>query len=176
MPRLWYSVGNRAHNDTASRMTLPGQGAAQRKLTENVDRVCELIAQAVPMSQIAKEFGVSRRSLFNWCKLPEVREKVEAAKAESAESWVEKAQRYLDEAKGDSNSEVGLVKLRVDFCMRMAEIRNRAEWGDKPQGLNVNVNIGQLHLDALRKVGRMSLEADNVTALPAVDAEVEEED
>ena len=93
LPRLWYSVGNRAHNDTASRMTLPGQGAAQRKLTQNVDRVCELIAQAVPMSKIAEQFGGSRRSLLNWCKLPEVREKVEAAKAESAESWVEKAQR-----------------------------------------------------------------------------------
>ena len=72
-----------------------------------------------------------------------------------------------------SNAEVSAATSRANFRRWLATVRNREEYGQNA-GVNVNLTINQLHLDALRKVGHMPVpdeipEAEVVDQLPGTE-------
>jgi len=83
-----------------------------------------------------------------------MREAYTEAQQLSADVWQEKAQFNAENATADRDV-INLAKLRVDFAMRMAAIRNRAVYGETPaSGPTTNiVSLGTLHLQAVSDPG-----------------------
>lgn len=72
------------------------------------------------------------------------------ARAEGAHAKVEEAQQIIDTAPLDRD---GIAKAREQASIRLwqAERANKSAYGgNKPGDVNVNVSLGQLHIDALR--------------------------
>ena len=79
---------------------------------------------------------------------PEYRDKYEQAKKIAAEMWIEKGLLSVETAAPDT---VGVAKLQWGAATYMASKLDPDTYADKA-GVQVNVNLGQLHLDALRTI------------------------
>jgi hypothetical protein len=124
---------------------------------------------AVSMPKIALQVGCSKSQLYAWMDLlPGRRERYERAKKMSAETLAEDAHDIPEELasrKVFAPQDVALAKLRVDTKMRRAAQIDPEHYGEKA-GINVNVlNVGELHLDALRKLGSMSIAKPEIPVL-----------
>ena len=72
----------------------------------------------------------------------------------AADALVDDGLEILDEpAMGITSAEVQLRRGRADYRKWLASVRNRTDYGDHGTDVNVNIDIGQLHLDALRHAG-----------------------
>ena len=72
------------------------------------------------------------------------------ARAEGAHAKVEEAQHLLDTVIPDKDA-IAKAKEQANIRLWQAERANKASYGGSRQGdVNVNVTLGQLHLDALR--------------------------
>lgn len=143
------------------------------------DYIFDLIADGVPMKRIAEPFGVSRPMLYQWRDLQPHREerraRWEAAMKASAEAKLEEGEEILDECSGSTSPEVQLANSRANYKMKIAEMRDPDRFGKKAGEVNVNLNIGQLHLDALRQLGHMD-KRPQLEAGPVVEAVLEGDD
>lgn len=131
------------------------------RLNEAGDEVFERIASGEMSRAIAKSYDITWQSVLNWVNSdPELRKKYEAARRASAELAAEESVRVLEKANrgGLSTADVAAAKNYSDRLAWIAARRDRVEYGDNPQvQINNNtLNIGDLHLDALRKKGHMS--------------------
>jgi hypothetical protein len=89
----------------------------------------------------------------------EVREKAWAdAKKQSADALVEEGMEILDDpAAGLMASTMTQAKERANYRKWLASMRDRDQYGDQPAvAAQVNVNVGDLHLAAVRETGKMS--------------------
>lgn len=86
-----------------------------------------------------KERGAQRRALYL------------EARALSAQSLVEDGMRDLERETDPKAAH--LAKSKAEFRLRLAENYDRENFGARRKDTNVNVNVGlgQLHLDALRR-------------------------
>jgi hypothetical protein len=80
---------------------------------------------------------------------PTAKEQIAAARREAAYVLLDDALRISDEPAEDSAS-VQRNRLRSDVRLRTAALWNRDELGDRA-GVTVNLDLGALHLDALRR-------------------------
>ena len=121
--------------------------------------VFERIAAAETVGKVAESFGVSRASFYGWVKQggDERRAAFEDARRQSADVHAENALEILDDASSQSTAEVTLAKAKSDVRKWLATCFNRTQYGDPGVSVKVNnaVNIGQLHLDALRASSHM---------------------
>ena len=119
--------------------------------------VFERIAAAETVGKVAAAFGVSRSSFYGWVKQggDERRATFEDARRQSADAHAENAVKILDEASSDSTAEVTLARAQSDVRKWLATCFNRAQYGDPGVSVKVNnaLNLGQLHLDALKANG-----------------------
>ena len=144
------------------------------------DWVFDQIAAAEPMKDIAGHFTnpetnqpYSRQMVYAWIHAggPERERKWEDAKEVAAHIYAEQAGEVLDESRAITSAEASLVKARSEYRKWLAQKFNRKTYGDDKAGVDINLNIGQLHLDALRAAnGAPALPARAVHALPAGDA------
>ena len=112
-----------------------------------VDWVLERVANGEPLRQIAADLGCTRAVLSDWMLIdPERRAAYACARASSAAALAEHSLQIAD-----SSSETGCSKARLQCEQRqwLAGIYNREEYG--PKASNVQVNIGMLHIDAMRR-------------------------
>ena len=135
------------------------------------DAIFSLIADGEPMRVIADKLGTSRGMVYHWIHAGggEREQRWEAAKEIAAHVHVEDAGEILDTAPGITSADVSLARARAEHRMHLAAMFNRRAYGeDKAAGVNVQIDIGQLHLDALRSsVQRPALRAAEAPALPA---------
>lgn len=124
--------------------------------------VFEPLADGASLGTIAAELGVSRPYMYVWRDHKEHRErrreKWELAMKLSASTHAELAGEVLEKlaAKGViTNADVNLAKARSEYRRWLAGKRDPEAFGDKQEQVQVNVSIGQLHLDALRARGSM---------------------
>lgn len=130
------------------------------------DGVFELVVELGGWNKTAKHIGVSRALLDKWVKKggdERQRRKEQAIKA-SAETLVEQGQEILDELAESAGvlltgPEVQLANSRANYRMKMAEVRDRDKFGDRSANVNVNLNVGDLHFEALLAHGRMPVHA-----------------
>lgn len=129
---------------------------ARDKLSAAEDEILQLFAGANTVKDVCKRYDVARDTLWKWINADHDRlARYKAALKESGSAWAEKAAEALEEAKGESSAEVQLAKARADFYWRMAERRDRDQYGEEKNRVDLNVNIGDLHLNALRIHGHM---------------------
>lgn len=130
-----------------------------------------LLAEGKTVAQLAERFNVGRSSLYNWRDAGggDRLARWEAARRLSADAHVERAGAILDEAaEVDTAAKASIARARSDFHWKLAERFSPGLYGD--QSPSVVVNIGQLHLAALKAAN-----PPRVTT-PTLEAEILEDD
>lgn len=157
-----------------------------KKLLRDIDKaggdehIFDQIIAGKTIGAIMAEFEVSRQMFYDWLRAGgDGRKKAyNDAKILSSHALAEEGMEILDrlaDPDGDGTgrvtpletSEVTLARARADYRRYLAAVRNRGEYGkDQEAAVQVNVNVGDLHLDALRHHG----------SLPAGQPEIPEAD
>jgi hypothetical protein len=129
------------------------------------------IANGEPMGDIMADFGHDRTFFYMWLKMQPGRDARKAAYEEAklfkAHSLAEQGQSILDDlaVAGPgivAAADVSLADKRASYRQWMAGVLNREEYGPRT-GASLVVNLGQLHLDALRAPALPVLVAAEVT-------------
>lgn len=161
-----------------SRPHLAALSAAIEKLGGD-EYIFDRVADGEPMRAIAETFGYSRGMIYTWIKAggPEREAGFRAAREAAAHTLVEDSGEILDAAAKQvaTPADVQLAKARSEHKKWLASMFNRKDYGDETGKIDVNLNIGQLHLDALRAHGRRqpALTGRDLSALPPGDGDDE---
>lgn len=115
-----------------------------------VDRIIERVAEGDSLKIIAEQLGISR-SFLSWKvnAIPGVKERLVQARKSRADKWAEEAIEIADGVDPDPN-QINKARLRIDSRKWLAGVDDPDRFGTKQA--QVNISIGGLHLDALRKV------------------------
>lgn len=133
--------------------------ALRRKILKTIEQnggsdwLHEKIASGVNMTQLAADFGCSRAYMSKTLNdVPEYKATLLAAREEAADAIVEEGLAIADSLNGDSSSnEISATREKLNWRKFMASSMNQNRYGNRPQ-TNVTLSIGDMHLDALRKV------------------------
>ena len=141
-----------------------------------VDWLYDQIASGVTVADMARKYECSRsyisRSLNS---IPEYKTAMEGAREEAADALVEEGLEMVDKlSEKSSTNEIAATREKVNFRKFMAGSLNQNKYGTRPQN-NVTISIGDMHLDALRKVNSQmaALEAED-REREAIDATYED--
>jgi len=90
-----------------------------------IEQICERISAGEDFGSISKTLGVSRGSLSNWLNSDENIISSTHARAESAESWLDKGMACIETAlKRDGGVDSTAARAYAQECARRAAIRN----------------------------------------------------
>lgn len=118
--------------------------------------IFDQVANGVYMTKVAQEWGVSSQLLRKWVRLtPERIQAYSAAKHASADALVEQAGDHLDKASTISSQHIAKAKAQSGFKTWLAGKRDREQYGEEAALVNVNLSLPSIHLDLLRKRGRV---------------------
>ena len=155
---------------------------------EGVEWVFDQLADGRTVRSVAEELGVSRRYLYMWRDRPEAKHELkpmwEAAVRMSAEADLEASTHdfeRLDRVIGEEDdgsekrrvpqsAEVQLATGRAKFRQWNAARKDPDKYGDK-SGVEINLNIGDLHLEAMANA-----KARHALQPPVLEAQVLDED
>ena len=137
---------------------MAGKALRKRILTEvasngGADWLFDQIASGVTVAELARQYGCTRsyvsRSLNS---VPEYAAALSKARGEAADALVEQGLEMVDGLSGASTpTEIAATREKVQWRKFMAGSMNQERYGTRPQS-NVTLSIGDLHLDALRKL------------------------
>jgi hypothetical protein len=142
----------------------------RRVIASNLDKIgettlLEKIAAGKTMAGLARELGISNLSLYNWIKKdPERQDRFRQARAIAADQW---ADECLDIADAADHVSANADRLKIETRKWLAGVTNPEKFQSKPTTA-VQVNVNQLHLDALRQLNlasSSSSEADEPEAI-----------
>ena len=134
------------------------------------------VANGMTMNDIATkyEFPYGRTGVYDWMRrasnAPELQAKLKEARAQSGYARLEDGERILDDLAAKevyTTSEVQLAKERAKFKAGLAQLYTPELRPNQPQ-VAVNINLSDMHLDALRRRGHVA-SADDNRALPPSD-------
>jgi hypothetical protein len=131
---------------------MPGQKRTKEALVvlkteEGAAKLVELAEQGKGVDVIAAELGIPRRAITKWLDEPEHAELFTRARVRAADHLAHQALEISDDIEG----EVARDRLRVDTRKWLASKWNAAQYGDS-KGVQVNLNLADLHLQALKVV------------------------
>jgi len=139
------------------------------------DEVFDLVTEGKTLREISQAMETSRTMLLKWVndpKFPDRQEKYRIARSDGTHASVEEAREILDRVDPSNSAAVLKAKHQAQFRQWYAGVMNRKEFGTE-QG--VQVNIGTLHLEALRAVGGPPPLPAPIKFLPdAIEAEIVE--
>jgi AcrR family transcriptional regulator len=130
----------------------------RRTIASNLDKVgetvlLEKIASGMTMAGLARELKISNLSLYHWIrKDPDREERFKQARAIAADQW---ADECLDIADASDNLSANADRLKIETRKWLAGIAAPEKFQAKPTAA-VQVNVNQLHLDALRQLNLAS--------------------
>lgn len=148
---------------------MAGKALRKRILTDisnsgGADWLFDQVASGITVAEIARQYGCTRsyvsRAIHS---VPEYKAALEGAREEAADALVEQGLEMVDSLDADSSSnEIAATREKVNFRKFMAGSMNQNKYGTRPQS-NVTISIGDMHLDALRKVNSelAAIEADD---------------
>lgn len=128
------------------------------------------------LSHLAKKLKCSHGDLYRWLAEGELgrdgktarQRRWNEAKQIRAAVLLEEARELLETAKPESSAESNLIKTRVNHLQFEAAKLSPDEFGDKQPQQQINLDIGSLHLDALRQYGKLTpSDWEEPAALPA---------
>ena len=127
----------------------------RRTIASNLDKVgehtlLEKIASGMTMAGLARELKISNLSLYHWKKQdPERQDRFRQARALAADAWAEECLDIADQADGvTANAD----RLRVETRKWLAGVTNPDKYKSAPAQAAVQVNVNQMHLDALKQL------------------------
>ena len=113
------------------------------------ERIVERVASGETLAAIAQELDTSREQLSQYMNSDEQRAAaLRSARARAADALVDQTVAIADAA---TPADAQVARLKIDVRQWAASRWNRAEYG-QDRGPAVAINIGSLHLDALRQV------------------------
>lgn len=113
--------------------------------------IFDRIAGGEYLTAIAEDWNVSVQLLRKWIRLDDERVvEYEVAKRMSADALVEDAGKILDDAETISSQHIAKATSRANFKKWLAAKRDREQYGEDVASLNLNLDLGGIHLDALR--------------------------
>ena len=146
----------------------------RRTIASNLDKIgehtlLEKIASGMTMAGLARELRISNLSLYNWIKQdPERQERFRQARALAADQW---ADECLDIADGADHVSANADRLKIETRKWLAGIAAPEKFQAKPTAA-VQVNVNQLHLDALRQLNLANNDPHALDNLEAPEPEV----
>jgi hypothetical protein len=141
----------------------PLKRAEQAAISEHEERIFEMLDEGKTQFEISLALGYRQSSISRWLNAtPERKAKLAASRALASDGLVEHSLDLADKVQGLDNAEVQAAKLKIDTRMRIAAFWNPQRYGERQQA-GVVVNIGSLHLDALRNAQAPLMPADVVS-------------
>lgn len=114
-------------------------------------RVLDLMAEGKQMARICETTGLSKRAIFDWLESDAERAAAATrARTRAAHVLAGETLEIADEADADHPGELQKAKLRIQARSWVAERWGRATYGAPSAQANVTINLGSMHLDALR--------------------------
>lgn len=124
-----------------------------------LDRIAagESVGRIAKSITLPKHGPISRPLLYTWRNRSDERRKGWAlAMKASAEALSEDAGDCWDILSDDPTSaQVAKARGMSEYKRWLASVRDREGFGSAAAAVNLNLNVGSLHLDALRQVGHM---------------------
>jgi AraC-like DNA-binding protein len=143
------------------------------------DWLFDQIASGMTMTKLAEHYGCTRSYVSRALNAnEEYKRALEQARAEAADALVEEGLHMVDQLDGSSSSnEIAATREKVNWRKFMAGSYNQNKYGTRPQ-TNVTLSIGDLHLDALRKVNAelREIEEEDRAREQAIDGDYEVHD
>jgi AraC-like DNA-binding protein len=143
------------------------------------DWLFDQIASGMTMTKLAEHYGCTRSYVSRALNAnEEYKRALEQARAEAADALVEEGLHMVDQLDGSSTSnEIAATREKVNWRKFMAGSYNQNKYGTRPQ-TNVTLSIGDLHLDALRKVNAelREIEEEDRAREQAIDGDYEVHD
>ena len=130
----------------------------RRTIASNLDKVgetvlLEKIASGLTMAGLARELNISNLSLYHWIrKDPDREERFRQARTIAADQW---ADECLDIADASDSVSANADRLKIETRKWLAGVTAPDKFQAKPTAA-VQVNVNQLHLDALRQLNLAS--------------------
>jgi len=113
-----------------------------------VRRLLERIADGETITDLAREFGVSRSYLSSWLARRAGRDAVDRAHREAAGAYAEQIKGLAATTTEDNRKG---RRVQIDALKWLAAKKDPQTYGDQ-QGPMVQIDLSSLHLDALRQV------------------------
>ena len=127
----------------------------RRTIASNLDKVgehtlLEKIASGMTMAGLARELKISNLSLYHWIKQdPDRQDRFRQARALAADAWAEECLDIADQSDGVS---ANADRLKVETRKWLAGVTNPDKYKSAPAQAAVQVNVNQMHLDALKQL------------------------
>lgn len=163
---------------------MAGKALKRRILSEveangGVDWLYDQIASGMTMTKLAEQYGCTRAYVSRTLNAnPDYKRILEEARVDAADALVEEGLQMVDQLDGNSSSnEIAATREKINWRKFMAGSMNQNKYGTRPQ-TNVTLSIGDLHLDALRKVNTemRALNEEDRAREAAIDGEYEVHD
>jgi hypothetical protein len=133
--------------------------------TGGYESLLDKIASGTSMRRLAEEYQTSPSQLAFLLKKPEWNDKFMMAKAIAAGVQVEDA---FEGVKRAMPEDVNVKRLQFEAAMKLAGVFDRATFGEQKQQVQVNLSIGDLHLQALKQA-RDGITIDAEVIMPAIE-------
>ncbi len=116
------------------------------------EKVISMLGEGKQMARICYETKLSKAAILDWLESDPARaEAASRARARAAHALVDEALEIADDVDSDHQGELQKAKLRIQARHWAAERWNRPLYGAQNASANVTINLGDLHLQALRK-------------------------
>jgi AraC-like DNA-binding protein len=143
------------------------------------DWLFDQIASGMTIAKMAEQYKCTRSYISRTLNAnPEYKRALEQARVEAADALVEEGLDMVDKLSGKSSaSEIAATREKINWRKFMAGSMNQNKYGTRPQ-TNVTLSIGDLHLDALRKINaeRKAIEEEDRAREQAIEGDYEVRD
>lgn len=169
----------------------PLKRACHAALDRNEEEIFERLAAGEFVTTLCREYLAepyadagkgepNNYHFYSWLDAAEGRrDRFDRVRESAADALAEESVRIVDEAREEgvaSTAEATLAKEQGRARRWIASKLNRLKYGDNPNaGVNVNLDIGQLHLQALREAGSMELAPSRQRPSPGEQMEARQE-
>ena len=128
----------------------PKQRAEMVMLDKHEPDIWTMLDEGKTHRQIGEQLGVMRSTVTRWLNANEERKQALAdSRAHAADGIAEETLEIADATEGGSKEDIASAKLRIETRQHLAAVWNKPKYGKDQAG--VVINIGSLHLDALRQ-------------------------
>lgn len=144
----------------------PKRREERQRLLDNLEDLAELLESGDTDKQALAVFGINSGVLYKLeQENKDVAERLARARKTGAAAMMDDTVSIADELLGAKLADpVRVAQTRITTRQKLAGVRDRERFGDKPSQTNVQVNVNGLHLLALKAAtqGVPALEAEYV--------------
>ena len=109
------------------------------------------ISDGKPLTKIAKQLSCSTRLMYDWIRWGDDEgERWAAFQTARQLSATALAEQGMEELANARSSDTAIVRERVAHKRWLAERYDRETFGQQKEAVQVNINLSQLHIDALK--------------------------